>query len=180
MCCSMQFRVQIDGGDQVLPRGRRRPGRPRRRSPAVADSFSGSFSDSIIWPSTASARTIAGLRYLNASSNALMVRSHISCTERGGQDDGLVVAVAAALHRLIVIALLRADVAQARAGAHDVDDDRRQLGAGQVGDAFLHQADARSGGGGHGQLAGAGRAVDHVDGAGLALRLEILLAQLGE
>ena len=46
---------------------------------------SGKLRNSIICPRTASARTMAGFRYLKASSKALMVRSHISCTEEGAR-----------------------------------------------------------------------------------------------
>jgi hypothetical protein len=42
-----------------------------------------------------------------------------------------------------VVALLGSDVAQAGTAAHDVDDHARQFRAGQIRNAFLHQAEAR-------------------------------------
>ena len=60
----------------------------------------------------------------------------------------------------------------------DVDDDGRQFGAGDVGKAFLLQADARAGTGGHGPGAGSSRAVNHVDGRDFALGLDNRAADL--
>ena len=69
---------------------------------------------------------------------------------RGGrQHEVAIVAVASALHHGEVVALLGSDVAQARAAAHHVDDHAGQFRAGEVRDAFLHQAEAGSGGCGH-------------------------------
>ena len=47
------------------------------------DSPSGSFTVSIIWPCRPSAKTTAGVRHLAAISNALTVKSHISCALAG-------------------------------------------------------------------------------------------------
>ena len=71
-------------------------------------------------------------------------------------------------------------VPRPRAAAHAVDDDAGQLGAGDVGDALLLEADARGGGGGHGPHTGAGGAVHHVDGGYLRLGLDEHAAGLGQ
>jgi hypothetical protein len=90
---------------------------------------------------------------------------------RRGQSDHPVIPVAAAADNLVVIPLGGRDVPQAGAAAHHVDDHAGHLRARDVGEALHHQADARTGGRGHHPGAGAGRAVDHVDGRDLALRL---------
>ena len=48
-----------------------------------ARSASGRRTVSIIWPCRPSAKTTAGVRHLAAISNALIVRSHISCALAG-------------------------------------------------------------------------------------------------
>ena len=98
----------------------------------------------------------------------------------GGEDQRPVIAVAAAAGGLIVIALAGLNGAQARTAAHAVDDDAGQLGAGDVCNALLFQADAGGGGRGHGPHAGAGGAVHHVDGRNLRLRLQEHAARLGQ
>ena len=65
------------------------------------------------------------------------------------QHEVAIVAMASALDHGEVVALLGSDVAQAGTAAHHVDDDAGQFGARKIGDAFLHQAQARAGGGGH-------------------------------
>ena len=53
-----------------------------------------------------------------------------------------------------IVALLGCDVAEARAAADDIDDDAGELGAGTVGNTFLHEAETGAGGCGHDALAG--------------------------
>jgi len=79
------------------------------------------------------------------------------------QNDGAVIAVAAAAGQLPVVALALGDIAQTGADAHDVDDHRRDIVGHQVGDALLIQGEARSGGAGQRPCAGRGRAQQHVD-----------------
>ena len=88
------------------------------------------------------------------------------------QHEGAVVAVAAAFDDLVVVALLGGDVAEAGTGAHDVGDDAGEFRAGQVAEAFLHQADAGTAGGGHAAHAGRGAAVQHIDGGDFAFGLD--------
>ena len=76
------------------------------------------------------------------------------------------------LHHLEVVSLFGSDVSEPRPAAHDVDDDAGELGAGQVGDAFLHQAYSRARGRGQHANTGRGCAVCHLDGGDLAFRLE--------
>ena len=85
----------------------------------------------------------------------------------------------AAVDDLVVICLGRGNVAQAGPAAHHVHQHHGHFGAGNVGKTFHHQADAGAGGGGHDARAGAGRAVDHVDGAKLAFSLDEGTPQFG-
>lgn len=55
----------------------------------------------------------------------------------GREDNGAVVAVAAAAGHLPIVALALGDVAEAGADAHDVNDNRGQIGRNQIGDALL-------------------------------------------
>ena len=135
---------------------------------------------SIIWPMAPSPRSMVGVRYLSATSKAFMVNSTASCTDGGGKDGHAVVAVSAAAGGLIVVRLGGLDGAEARAAADDVDDQAGKLRAGDVADALLLEGHARAGGAGHGARAGAGRAVDHVDGRDLALGLDERAAHLGQ
>ena len=80
--------------------------------------------------------------------------------------------MAAALDGLEIIGLAGLDGSQSGASAGHVHDEGGQFGAGHVGNAFLHEADARGGGGGHDALAGSGAAIDHVDGCNLTFGLE--------
>ena len=96
----------------------------------------------------------------------------------GGEDDETVITVAAALGGLEVVALAGLDGAEAGAAAHDVHDDAGQLGGGYVADALLLEGHAGGGGAGEDARAGAGSAVDHVDGADLALGLQEAAADL--
>ena len=89
------------------------------------------------------------------------------------QHDGAVVAVAAALHHLVVVALLGGNVAQAGPAARNVGDDAGQFRAGHVADAFLHQADAGAARCRHGAHARRRCAVKHIDGRDFALRLHV-------
>ena len=70
----------------------------------------------------------------------------------GREDQGAVVAVAAALDDLEVVALLGSDVAEPGSAAHDVGDDAGQFGSGEIADAFLHQADAGTARCGHARM----------------------------
>ena len=83
-----------------------------------------------------------------------------------------IVAVASALDHGKVVALLRSDVAQPRAGAHDINNDAGEFGAREIGDALLHEAYSRSGRTSHHANARRRCAVHHVDGSRLALRLD--------
>ena len=98
----------------------------------------------------------------------------------GSQDHGAVVAVAAATGGLVVVTLSGLDGAQAGTAAHAVDDDSRDFRACQICNALLLQADAGRGGGGHGPHAGAGSAVNHVDGRNLGFGLDEHTARLGQ
>ena len=96
----------------------------------------------------------------------------------GSQHEVAVVAVASAFHHGEVVALFGGDVAEARTSAHHVDDDAGQFGARKIGDAFLHQADSGTGGGGHDARSSRSRAVHHVDGGDFAFRLQKRAARL--
>jgi len=85
----------------------------------------------------------------------------------------------AAMYQLGVVSLGRGDVAQTRSAAHDVYDHSGQFGAGDVRKTFLHQADARTGAGGHGAQASTGSTINHVDCAEFALGLNETTPQLG-
>ena len=89
----------------------------------------GSSAGSIIWPMAPSATTMTMVRYLSARSKASTTQVDRLLHGGRGQDDHVEVAVPGALDRLEVVALRGLDVAQARPAAHDVDDDRRHLGA---------------------------------------------------
>jgi len=89
----------------------------------------------------------------------------------GGKYGDTVVSMAAAFCGGEVVALFGGDVAQARACAHDVDDDGGQAGSGEVGYTLLHEAQAWAGSGGHGSGAACGGAVDHVDGGNFVFSL---------
>src|SRR5208337_2274927 len=88
-------------------------------------------------------------------------------------------AVATALHYLVIVALLGADVAEARPRASDVGDHTRQLCAGHVADPLLHQADAGAARGRHNAHTRRRPAVQHVDGRDLTLCLHIHAAGFG-
>jgi hypothetical protein len=66
-----------------------------------------------------------GFRYLKERSKASIVRSSISWGVDGREDDGLRVAVAEAAAGELDVGLLRGDVPEAGAAAHDVDEDAR-------------------------------------------------------
>ena len=90
----------------------------------------------------------------------------------GRKHDGAIVAVATTLYHLVIIALLRSDVAKARPAARDVSNDTWELGARHVADAFLHEADAGSARCCHAANSGRRSAVEHIDGGNFALRLQ--------
>ena len=98
----------------------------------------------------------------------------------GSQDDHVEVTVTAALGGLEVVGLRGLDTAETGAAALDVDHQRGEIGAGQVGQALALEGDSGGGGGGHDAGAGGGHAVDHVDGGNLGLSLEEHAADLGE
>ncbi len=91
-----------------------------------------------------------------------------------------IAAMASTFHDAEVVALLGRDVAQSRAAAHDVDDYARQLSAGHVRDAFLHQAESRPGRRAHHALARRRRSVNHVDRRHFAFSLQERSADLGD
>ena len=93
--------------------------------------------------------------------------------------DGAVVAVSSALDHLVIITLLRSNVAEAGTATCDVGDDARQLGTRHVADAFLHEADAGAAGCRHAANAGRRGAVEHVDGGYFAFGLQEDSADLG-
>ncbi len=95
------------------------------------------------------------------------------------QHNGAVVAVAAALHHLVIIALLGGDVAQPRTAAGDIGDYAGQFRAGHIAHALLHQTDAGTARSRHGAHTRRRRAVKHVDGRDLALRLHVYAAGFG-
>ena len=88
------------------------------------------------------------------------------------QHDIAVVAVAAAFHHGEIVALFRPDVAEARSAAHYIDDHAGQFGAGEVGNAFLHEAEARPGGSTHDADPSRRCPIHHVDGGNFAFRLQ--------
>ena len=90
----------------------------------------------------------------------------------GCEDDQMVVAVAAALDGLEIIALRRLDRTQSRTAALAVDDQTRELGAGQITEPLGHQRNAGTRRRGHDPLAGSGASVDHVDRRHLRLGLQ--------
>ncbi len=90
----------------------------------------------------------------------------------GGEDDRVIVAVAAAAGGLEIVALAGRDAAEAGAGAGHVDDDGGKIGAAEVGDAFLLQGNAGAGRAGHGAGARGGGSIDHIDGRYFALGLD--------
>nr|OZC22159.1 hypothetical protein SPACI_15100 [Sporomusa acidovorans DSM 3132] len=83
----------------------------------------------------------------------------------------MIIAMAAALGSLEIIALGRLDAAKPRTAAHNVDNKTGKFGAGNVGNAFLFQADSRAGRRGHHSGARPGRPIDHVDGRNFTFRL---------
>ena len=91
----------------------------------------------------------------------------------GRKHDGAVVAVAAALHHLVIVALLGCNVAQPRAAAGNVGDHAGQFRAGHVTDAFLHQADSRAAGRGHRPHASRRCTVEHVYSRYFAFGLQV-------
>src|SRR5262249_176639 len=115
---------------------------------------------------------MAGLRYLSASSKASMVSPAISLHRAGRHYQVVVIPVPAPLDRGEETALPRRNVSHPGTATHHVDDDTRQLGAGQIGDALLHQAQTGAGGCGHDARPGSSRSVHHVDGGDFTLRLQ--------
>ena len=99
---------------------------------------------------------------------------------RGGDDEIAIIAVASAFDHGKVVALLGSDIAQTGTSTHDVDNDTGQFRTREIGDAFLHQADAGAGRTGHHSHAGRGCAVHHIDGSGLALGLHESSADFGK
>ncbi len=59
-----------------------------------------------------------------------------------GEDDKVVIAVASAFCGLEIVALGGLDCAESGAAAHTVEDERRELGGGKVGYAFLFERNA--------------------------------------
>ena len=98
----------------------------------------------------------------------------------GGIDQQAVVAIPAAPRRLEVVGLRGLYAAQPRSAAHDVDDDARQLGAGDVGDALLLERDPRRRRRGHHPGPAAAGPIDHVDGRDLTLGLDEHATDFGQ
>ena len=84
----------------------------------------------------------------------------------------MVVSVSASLGGLEIVGLAGLDGAQTGSATHHVDDEAGQLGAGDVGDAFLLEADAGAGRGGHDHLSAAGSSIYHIDGRHFTFRLQ--------
>ena len=91
----------------------------------------------------------------------------------GGQNQHMIIAVAAALGGLPIVGLCRLDAAQARAAPLHIDNQGGQVAAGNVRDPLGLQADAGRGGGGHGTDSRSGSPQHHVDGGHFGFRLEI-------
>src|SRR6185436_11585313 len=89
-----------------------------------------------------------------------------------------IVAVAAAFYKTEVVALFRRNVPESRPGANNVDNHAGKLRAREVGNAFLHQAEAGARGCGHDAGPGRSCAVHHVDGGDFAFRLQERSADL--
>ena len=102
------------------------------------------------------------------------VGREIHClTDRGrSKNRDPVVAVAVALRGLEVVALRWPDAAQARPGAHDVDEHHRRSGAGHVAHRLGHEADPRARRRNQDPGASCRRAQGHVDRPELALGLD--------
>ncbi|MPN37126.1 hypothetical protein SDC9_184642 [bioreactor metagenome] len=120
-----------------------------------------------------------GIAVLVGDVERLLYEVHGLLNVGGSQNNGAVVAVAAAAGGLEIVALSRLNGAQARTAAHAVDDDGGQLSARKIGDALLLQGNAGGRGGGHGPHTGTRGAVHHVDGGHLRLGLDKDLAVLG-
>lgn len=96
------------------------------------------------------------------------------------EHDAAVTAVSAAFDDLIVVGLLRPDVAEPGAAAHDVHHERGQFAAGEIADPLLLQADSEPRTRGHRAAAVRGGAHDHVDRGDLTLRLQERAPELRE
>ena len=99
---------------------------------------------------------------------------------RRRQHDVAVVAMPAALDHGEIVALFRRDVTQSRPTAHYIHNHARQFRAGQIGHAFLHQAEAGAGGSTQDAHPSRRCSIHHVDGSDFALRLQKSSANLGE
>ena len=162
-------RLQIDGTDQVPARLRRAIHRPIR----AARQWAGSME----------------LHRLHHLADVAIRQHEDGIAVAVGQIEGVVgeighllhgvgrehqraiAAVSAALHHLVIIALLGRDVAQAGSAAHDVRDHAGQFRTGDIADALLHEADPRPAGCGHGADTGRRSPIQHVDCGHFALRL---------
>ena len=90
----------------------------------------------------------------------------------------MIVAVGAAAGDLVIVGLAGLDGTDARAAAHDVDDDHGQLHRAQQADGLLHQGDTGRRRSDEHAAAGSRCAVCHVNGAQLRLGLDECTAGL--
>ena len=90
----------------------------------------------------------------------------------------MVVAVTAALGDLKIVGLTGRDKADAAAVTANVGDDTGVVHGGKIGYALLHQVEARTGGGGHYAITGAGCTVKHINCRNLGFGLDKLSAGL--
>ena len=88
------------------------------------------------------------------------------------QGDEAVVTVSATFYGLEIVGLAGLDGSQAGTSAHDVYDEAGQFGTGQIGDAFLFQADTGAGRRGHHHFSASGTAVHHIDCGHFAFGLQ--------
>src|SRR5262245_1073581 len=86
--------------------------------------------------------------------------------------------MASALHHGEVIALFRSNVAQTWTTAYHINDYAWQLSAREIRNAFLHQAQSRTGRSGHDALARGRSTVNHVDRGYFAFSLQERAADL--
>src|SRR5450756_852436 len=105
---------------------------------------------------------------------------HAFLNREGGKDNAFVVPVATPFDRLEVVRLSGGNVAEARPATHGIHDYTRNIGAGDVGNAFLHQGNAWAGGRRHRPDTCAGSTVNHVDRRNLAFSLHESTTNLRE
>ena len=90
----------------------------------------------------------------------------------------MVVTVSAALGGLEIVRLGGLDSAESRAAALHIDNQGRQISAGDVGDTLLLQGNSGAGGGSHYAFSCAGNAIHHVNGGNFTFCLQKHTADL--